>query len=40
MICNTYTQLKEYMKRFHRGEILKVELIFAIMLWQESGAKL
>jgi hypothetical protein len=40
MICNNYIQLKEYMKRFHRGEILKVEMIFAIMLWQEAGAKL
>jgi hypothetical protein len=36
----SYFQLKLYMARFHRGEICKMEMCFAICLWQEAGAKI
>ena len=35
-----YEELKGYMRRFHRGEISKAEMAFAIGLWQRGGAKL
>lgn len=30
----TYNDLKEFMRLFHRGEISKTEMGFAIGLWQ------
>lgn len=35
----TYDDLKEFMRMFHRGEISKVEIGFAIGLWQLGGCK-
>ena len=35
----SYYQLKLYMAMFHRGEICKLEMMLAIGLWQEAGAK-
>jgi hypothetical protein len=35
----TYEELKNYMRLFHRGDISKLEMGFAIALWQRGGAK-
>lgn len=35
----TYDDLREFMRMFHRGEISKVEMGFAIGLWQLGGCK-
>jgi hypothetical protein len=35
-----YSELKEYFMAFHREEISKTELGFAIAMWQRHGARL
>jgi hypothetical protein len=35
----SYQELKGYMRLFHRGEITKLEIGFAIGLWQRGGAR-
>ncbi len=36
----TYSDLREFMQMFHRGEISKAEMGQAIGLWQLGGAVL
>ena len=36
----TYDDLKYYFERFHLGKMSKLELSFAIDIWQRSGARL
>jgi hypothetical protein len=35
-----YSELKQYFKMFYRGEITKLELAFAIGMWQRAGARI
>lgn len=35
-----YSELREYMRRYHLGQITQLEMIAAIALWQRGGARL
>jgi hypothetical protein len=35
----SYEELKSYMDKFRKGEMTKLEMGFAVALWQRGGAR-